>query len=333
MEQLYRHLGSSSVWSEKETDWSLFEAIEIWHSQTSGRLWIQHSGLSLSVNLSDDWTKRDSDGELFYRLARFVTVGKNPEQQGKSTSTEDFSKMVDHLGLRLAYDYAMSCVAGVAALPPESKSNSEVRAYTLVYHPKLAAIWSFTRPVASSTFPGRPSSTQAIILASSEERARLKSLLDMQWDLVLTSHAMFPAFLCGLVMSHEVNETQNSIKVGVRQVEVRTGHHNFASRHEQPATGEMGQLSATMSGFATKLASTSRKIHVAKELQRFMLMHAGEREDMAGISNEGAATKLIPHHVELMHKRLEMQLLDNEFILERVKIQLNAVSAIHTKFP
>lgn len=64
MEQLYQNLESYSVWSEKDINWSLFEAIEIWHGQTSGRLWIQHSGLSPFINLSDDLTKRDLHGEL-----------------------------------------------------------------------------------------------------------------------------------------------------------------------------------------------------------------------------------------------------------------------------
>lgn len=130
---------------------------------------------------------------------------------------------------------------------------------------------------------------------------------------------MFPAFLCGLLMSHEVDETQNNTKVVVRCVEVRTGHHNFSSRREQPADSDMGQLSATMSGFATKLASTSRKIQVARELQRFIT------QESAGVDGDAAA-ELLKHLAALMDKRLEMQLLDNEFILQRVKIQLNAAS-------
>ena len=96
----------------------------------------------------------------------------------------------------------------------------------------------------------------------------------------------------------------------------------------EPAAGEMGQLSATMNWFATKLASTSRKIRVAMELQRLMLMHASEKEGVAGNPSEGAAVNLVPHHVELMNKRLEMRLLDNEFTLERVRIQLNVVSTV-----
>ena len=43
-----------------------------------------------------------------------------------------------------------------------------------------------------------------------------------------TSHAMFPAFLCGLMMSRQVDETQNRIKAVLRQVEVRTSHVGMA---------------------------------------------------------------------------------------------------------
>jgi hypothetical protein len=136
MEELYRHLGSDSRWSDPETDWCLFEATEIWRSQISGRLWIQHGGLtsqSLAAWLSGDSTKHDSSGEPSACLAQIVVAGKTArqqhQQQCKCGSVDCFSQLVDHFGLRLAYDYALSCVAGVAALPRQSPSGEG--AYTL----------------------------------------------------------------------------------------------------------------------------------------------------------------------------------------------------------
>ncbi|KAH7130837.1 hypothetical protein EDB81DRAFT_807573 [Dactylonectria macrodidyma] len=335
MEEVYRHLGSASFKSEQETGLPFHE---LSRNQTSGEL---------DIRLCDPTQRLPArfDGNST-RLALIVPFSK---RQWESPPAEEFSQVLGGFGLRrilsdfgleLAHNYAMSCVAGVAALPPQSKPNGIVDTYTLVYRPKLAAIWSFTRPASSAASTGQPSSTsvstrnsssthfptQAIILAGKNERDKLGLICKRwkSWDSALTSHAMFPAFLCGLIMSHEVDETQNTIKQQVRQVEVRTGHHNFASRQEQPAAGSMGQLSAKMSGFATKLASTRRKIKVARELQEFMLAHEKKGPAATRVANVAAVT-LIEHHAKLMDNRLRMQLLDNEFILERVNIQLNTI--------
>ncbi|RYP53170.1 hypothetical protein DL768_001763 [Monosporascus sp. mg162] len=322
MEELYRYFSSYRIRSEQETD-CFFEATEIWRNQTSGPIKTLTTQ-SLPAWLNKDWTEHNSCNEPAF-LARIAIATKDPTQPLESLPT--ILQIVDHFGLRLAYDYAMSCVIGVASLPPQSKSNGDVVAYTFA-HPKLTAIWSAWHPLSPS--PPTPNNnhpptppTQAIILACPTERDELKSLLSRSWDMALTSHTMFPAFLCGLIISHEVAKTQDSINKEMRPVEARTGHNNSTSQQrEQPAGGSWGELSARMSGFARKLASTSRKIQVAKELQEFMLVHVNKRGSVG--ANEVAA-ELVKHHIELISKRLEMHRLQNEFLLQKVNIQLTAI--------
>jgi len=340
MEELYRHFGSSCLSVEEYSQWSLFETTEIWQDRNSGRLWIQQESFSpqhLPAWRSGKSAKHYPSSEPLSRHVRLVVVGKDPKQSQKEKCLGCLPQIVDDFGLRLAYDYAMSCVTIVTELPHQSKTDCKVYTYTVVYHHKLIAIWSFTRPTASAkpmptdSLPTqdcnyKPSHlTQGIILAGPQERAILKGLLRKQWDPTLSLHAMFPAFLCGLLMSQQVDQMQSYIKEALRRVEVRTGHHIFTGRQEQPAMGSLAYLSAQMSGFATKLASTTRKIQVTRELQSFMLAHSQEAAEFGSDADVDATVKIVEHHVEFMDKRLEMQLLDNGLANERVRIQLNAV--------
>lgn len=169
-------------------------------------------------------------------------------------------RIVEHFGMRLAYEYARSCVTGVAELPKQHNTTTYIGA-----HPKLVVLWSVT---PSPSPPQHPQVTlRTVIFASLCERAGLKSLISKPWDLSLTSHPMFSAFLFGLAISQEVSNTQEGINEVMGHVEARTGHHNSLKRLEEPAQRSWGHLSAKMSGFARNLASTSRKIQVAADLK------------------------------------------------------------------
>lgn len=332
MDETYRYLSSHRLWdSANPTKSQSVEAIEIWRSHSSAGLHIQHSHIALQETsqwLAQSLTKLGKDGGPYSLLVRLVFAAYNPSDDG-------LDHLLDHFGLRDARDYAISCIAGIDALPQAEPTR---RTFTLTYHPKLAVIWSHSSPVASTAQDISTSSstafTQGIIFASSEQRTALSDLLQRQWDLQLVYHAMFPAFICGLMMDYEVDITQNKIKVEVRTVEVRTGHHRFASRKENAAAGQMGELSASMSGLCTKLASTARKIEVAREFQDFMnaqVQATLEQRASAPVGNlenrhESIGEDLLDQNIKLMKKRLEMKLLDNQYILERVRIQLAAVS-------
>lgn len=334
MDETYRYLSSHRLWdSTNPTKSQSVEVVEIWHSHSSAGLHIQHCHIALQETsqwLAQPLTKLGKDGRAYSLLVRLVFAAYNPSDDG-------LDHLLDHFGLRDARDYAISCIAGIDVLP---QAEATRRTFTLTYHPKLAVVWTHSSPVASTAQNLSTSSstafTQGIIFASSEQRAALSNLLQRQWDLHLVSHAMFPVFICGLMMDHEVDLTQNKIKVEVRTVEVRTGHHRFASRKENAAAGQMGELSASMSGLCTKLASTARKIQVAREFQDFMNAQVQarlERNGSAPVDNlkkrdESIGEDLLDQNIKLMRKRLEMKLLHNQYILERVRIQLAAVSSM-----
>jgi hypothetical protein len=132
------------------------------------------------------------------------------------------------------------------------------------------------------------------------------------------------------MMSQEVHSMQNSIKVDVREVEVRTGYHRFASRRERPAIGELGELSARMSGCETKLASVTRKVKTLEELCGFMSRnsHTDKQQLSQRPSNrvDISGDEILDHSVGLLQGRLRMQAADNDYVMQRVRIQIKAVS-------
>jgi len=61
-------------------------------------------------------------------------------------------------------------------------------------------------------------------------------------------------------------KTRESIKQSVRQVEVRTSYHDWKSRVEAPALGNLIGLAAKMSGCSTRIESCLRKQHVVDDI-------------------------------------------------------------------
>lgn len=259
-----------------------------------------------------------------------------------SPSTKDLTEIADAWNLQEACDFAQSCFAGVSSMPTR---DEHVRTFTVTYHPKVAMAWSqITTPETSHI--------QGIIFVGREQRAEMLRILKSQWSTALASHAMFPAFLCGLMLGHELDFTLDGIKSDVREIEVRTGHHRFDRRQEQPASGELGQLSAKMSGCAAKLANCSRKLKVTETLNDFMLLQAEsaiarrnlQTEDTAApaytspydkwwsarpttaLVEEGIrGSELLKHHIKVMKDRAEMQVVDNEYMRQRVQVQIAAL--------
>lgn len=77
-------------------------------------------------------------------------------------------------------------------------------------------------------------------------------------------------------------------------------------------------MSVIVSGHAGELASTASKIQVPQELQAFILEHV-DAEDNREYMN------VIKKSDVFLDVRLEIQLLDNEYLLDRACIQLTDV--------
>ncbi|OAA51383.1 hypothetical protein BBO_01330 [Beauveria brongniartii RCEF 3172] len=118
---------------------------------------------------------------------------------------------------------------------------------------------------------------------------------------------MAPALLLAMQLGFEIDLTQSRIKVVVSDIEAKTGYHIFENRVAASAHARLGQLAMRASGSATKLASIDRK-----------------RASAAGPSMRDAQ-HLLRHHVSILKERLEMQMLDTQYTMKRVDIQINAL--------
>lgn len=352
MEDLHHHLGRRSLWDKYDVPKSpTFDVTEIWGYDGSDSASCDHRTIS-SADVAS-WLDEPAEKLLYprthRRLARFVWVGENPKTSRHAPSTGVLSQIIEAWGLEQASDYSRSSFAGVAALPP----RGDTRIFTVTYHPKIALAWS------NSTIGG-VTHTQAVAFTGPEQRTEMLNILASRWRPDVLSHPVFPAFLCSLALSGEFDDTTEGIKADVREVEVRTGHHRFSHRQERPAAGELGNLSARMSGCAAKLANGSRKLSVVGALNDFIIRHIGgqtlsdrnhdeEPREMEGFdlekrdsiytlsssplsplvtvqekSNTSAAT-LLSHHVDVLQQRLAMQSVDNEYVKQRVQVQIAAL--------
>ncbi|EAQ84292.1 hypothetical protein CHGG_10696 [Chaetomium globosum CBS 148.51] len=274
----------------------------------------------------DSWfeepPRRYFPGGAYTRAVRLVWVGEERKNGRASPSTGTLEKLSEEWGLQDALDYARGCFAGVSAVEPDD----DKQIFTVAYHPKLIGAWLHTEANSLDSTP----QTHAIIFAEGEERVELFRILDSKWAASSVKHPMFPALLCSLVLAHGLDSTLEDIKAAVREVEARTGHHRFASRRQtQPAAGELGSLSAQMSGCAAKLANGTRKMKVVEAVNDFISQHNRRRPPDA--QEQGASSLTHPRngfsasHLGLLRHRVQMQAVDAAYVQQRVQIQIAAL--------
>jgi hypothetical protein len=131
---------------------------------------------------------------------------------------------------------------------------------------------------------------------------------------------MFPALLFAFMFQGEIEVTQNNMKPGIQHIEARTGYSDFKTQRKHIAAGELGSLSAQMSGFAVRLASTERKDKTLQKLIEFAHEHVS-----LGESTAYKADELMKNHIEVLQSRLTMQAMDREYTLKRIQIQIDVV--------
>ncbi|KAK7226405.1 hypothetical protein V2G26_014408 [Clonostachys chloroleuca] len=240
----------------------------------------------------------------------------------------------------------MSYPAGMCALPCQAAGGDEIHTYTLANHPKLAFLWKHVILRASkcygTTFKDdeaemselglatKPDGyTFGVVFVDSKEYENLSKLIHHQWPTNIVSHPMFPAFISSLHLNFRIDRIHQHIKTETRRVEARTGHHCFNSLQQFLVPGDLRELLATMSGFATKLAGTTRKMEFLREVYRLIhtqieINYDGHKSDL--IQGEERRNCMdMREQVRLMERRLSMQHLENHYILSRVEVQMNAM--------
>ena len=130
------------------------------------------------------------------------------------------------------------------------------------------------------------------------------------------------------MFSVEVEETQGSIKSQVRAVEVRTEHHDWKSRKEPPALGDLIALTAKMSGCDMRIGSCLRKQKMLAEMITFIEEQSAKGQFDEGDNSEDQAimSRDVPEILKPLKRRATAQQIDTEFIQHRVRTQLDAVS-------
>jgi hypothetical protein len=332
MRDLYRHCGTRSLWEKYEVlKCPVVEVTEVWVEEDGD---CKHSSALVEAKTVssadiDSWleepSRRHFPGGLYTRTVRLVWVGQGGDRLRASPSTKTLESLTDAWKLRDALSYARGCFAGVSSLA----SNGDVRVFTVAYHPKLVMAWSHNEAASES-----PPQTHAIVFAEGEERAELRRILGSKWSAATAKHSMFPALLCSLMLAHGLDSTLEDIKAAVREVEARTGHHRFASRRQtQPAAGELGHLSAQMSGCAAKLANGTRKMKVIEAINECISKHEsrgsgrppkGHKRGEANLSTT-PGKPFSKAHIDLLRHRIQMQAVDTAYVQQRVQIQIAAL--------
>ncbi|CAG9971133.1 unnamed protein product [Clonostachys byssicola] len=344
----YHCLSSQNLWGEDKFKWTRFVGLGIWYTSSSGHQNIEEQVLqmdNLDVWLKGPPNKKDYNGIQWTRLYQMVIASDDGKKIPRSSPEKCLSALLSHSQLQFAFDFAMSYPAGISALPFQAAGGDEVHTYTLANHPKLAFLWKHVIPRApecyGTTFKNEEADitelvsvkpggyTFGIVFVDSKEYENLSKLIHRQWSTNLVSHPMFSAFISSLHLNFRIDKIHQHIKTETRRVEARTGHHCFNSLQQFPAPGDLRELLATMSGFATKLAGTSRKMEFLREVYQFIhtqmdskydghksnLIEGEERRDCMDMGQQ----------VKLMQHRLAMQRLESDFILARVEVQMNAM--------
>lgn len=218
-------------------------------------------------------------------------------------------------GLDLAQAFCETSSSGIGSIVGQDQTR-----YThyFNYHPKISMSWASDPEALYST---------AICVAEVSKIKLLQGMLDEKFAQQISGHRMALALLCTALFSLETQETQETIKGQVRQVEVRTGHHDWKTRAEPPALGDLIALAAKMSGCESRLGSCLRKQRVLTELVTFVQRNCALPGHMgqACPDSDGALASIL-EALEPLKQRATAQQIDSDFIQSRVKIQTDAVS-------
>ncbi|CAM1500796.1 Fc.00g099580.m01.CDS01 [Cosmosporella sp. VM-42] len=310
-----------------------FEATELWRDHSTGS--ITASNITVRINELSKWLDEETRGQNGVTeslVLRFVwTELHDMVRVGLSKSV--VNKIAARFGLELAYGYFQTALSGLNAFPKIQTPISENQAYSFCFAPNLAAIWShnhFRPPMA------RKSVTYGLVLSKelpkepSKKTKTLQKLLSSGWNPTLLGHSMFPALLFSLMLGGESALTVNGMTTRVQEVEERTGHQKFKTKRKSRASGVLGDLSAEMSGYATRLASVERKSKTLEKLLDFIFQQVGEYKEgenqhTAVLGGMVDGDDLVRHHAGALRQRLNMQVLETNYILKRVQVQIEAL--------
>ena len=206
-----------------------------------------------------------------------------------------------------------SSYACISCLP---ETTTRPRVYMFGNHPNFTVTWS-----------KEPSSEiiNVICIAVRSKIEVLQDLLESNFIQRLAHLELAPALMNAIMHSKEVDERLEDVKVLVREVESRTGHHDFETRSELPARGDLFSLAAKMSGCGTKIASHLRKLGILEELNRFILEDVRQVCQDSSSLQAGSGLQELLSDIKIIEQRAVLQRNDVEYIRCRVQTQRDAL--------
>lgn len=253
-------------------------------------------------------------------LLRFVWVNFQHTERTYYISPVVLRLLQEHFHIDTACQWNGTCFAGATAFPAVKSELGLLHSYAVCNHPKVAIAWSHS-----------PSKclTQGIYFAGSDQIPQLQDLLESLTE--VAHHPMLAALIFGMSLSNLVEQELKVIKEGVRQVEVRTHFHSWASRTEAPAPGSYFTLSSQMVGAKTRLANLSRRTKVLTELCDFIEEnHDIELGDMSSGDNTFQpleTTTSVKTCTNILKRRIALQEADVCLSQQRADAQFIAVGS------
>jgi hypothetical protein len=208
---------------------------------------------------------------------------------------------------QMAQVYCKTQYAGVGSIADQATG---IDVYFLCNHPKLAVTWS--RDPATGI-------TSMICVADRRKLDILQDMMESKFVQELAHNKLTPALMCALLSSKEVDIETCEVKRVVREVEVRTGYHEWTGRGEESACGDLVGLSARMSGCGARVESNTRKLGVITEFSKFI------RDRLEDEKNIKEKDELLALNV-IIERRTAMQVLDLKYSISRIRTQKEAVS-------
>jgi len=309
---------NQQVWEELDfSGRTQVEVSEIWRYQPQDRTRNGHKHQKLEKNDFVKWLQRSRQSSAAASingsqlLLRLVWIPLLVPQKTLDVANDLYKQALSCFGHELAEGYCKTIPAGVGELHEQESSNDSRFFFSL--HPKIFMTWSNAQ---------HSGELNIVCVVDEKKLPTLRDLLSEPLIQNIVSQPSSPALICAILLSLEVERMHDNIKRQVRQVEVRTGHHNWRSRSERAALGDLTSLSAKMSGSSTRCGSCLRKQHTLIEVLDFVSTQL--RSTRPEHLKESYA--LLLDMVSLLQKRADAQKADNIYIQRRVDTQLNAVS-------
>jgi hypothetical protein len=255
-------------------------------------------------------TRPGFDGVIEGKCAlRIIWILRDKRRRLLDVDSVLFAKICSESGQGLAQDYCNTQYAGVGSIIDETTAK---RVYFLCNHPKLAVTWAHDEITNATT---------AICVADQHKLNILQDMVGSRFIHDLAHLKLTPALMSAVLSSKEVDMETTEVKKQVREIEARTGYHEWTSRDEISAGGDMIGLSARMSGCGIRSESNVRKLEVIEEFCQFICDHIEEEKDIKGKKELLSLTHSI-------RRRIALQIVDLKYTQSRTRAQKEAVSPL-----